>query len=141
MTRRNFQLLRVFGSSLRTKAEVNWSSRVQKGFICREEKRLHGGMKGDLETGGPVGQVWKLGYYSHFLYCPRVERSLGSSERSVSLADYHLLDLLQSALQGEVFRSSSSYHPPPQKKRSEAKSLLFLIAFLSALLNYICSKL
>jgi hypothetical protein len=39
MTRRDFQLLRVLGSTLRMKAEADYSSRGQKDFICREEKR------------------------------------------------------------------------------------------------------
>jgi hypothetical protein len=44
---------------------VDSSSRDQKDFICREEKRrerLHGGMQHDPETGGLVGQVgnWVL---------------------------------------------------------------------------------
>jgi hypothetical protein len=39
MTLRNFQLLRVLRSTLRTKAEADLSSRGQKSFICREEKR------------------------------------------------------------------------------------------------------
>jgi hypothetical protein len=39
MIHRNFQLLRVFGPTLRLKAEVESSSRDQKDFICREEKR------------------------------------------------------------------------------------------------------
>jgi hypothetical protein len=39
MTCRNFRLLKVFGSTLRMKAEADSSSRGQKDFICREEKR------------------------------------------------------------------------------------------------------
>jgi hypothetical protein len=39
MTHRNFQLLRVLGSTLRMKAQADSSSRGQKDFICREEKR------------------------------------------------------------------------------------------------------
>jgi hypothetical protein len=38
VTCRIFQLLRVLGSVLRLKVEVDWSSRGQKDFICREEK-------------------------------------------------------------------------------------------------------
>jgi hypothetical protein len=38
MTCRNFQLLRVLGSTLRRKAEVDSSSRGEKDSICREEK-------------------------------------------------------------------------------------------------------
>jgi hypothetical protein len=39
MTHRNFQLMKVLGSTLRLKAEADSSSRGQKDFICREEKR------------------------------------------------------------------------------------------------------
>jgi hypothetical protein len=39
MTCRNFQLLRVLGFALRLKAEVDSSSRGQKDFIYRKEKR------------------------------------------------------------------------------------------------------
>jgi hypothetical protein len=35
----NFQLLRGLGSALRMKAQTDSSSRGQKDFICREEKR------------------------------------------------------------------------------------------------------
>jgi hypothetical protein len=40
------------------KAQVDSSSRGQKDFICREEKRKTAwwGMQGDPETIGPVGQ-------------------------------------------------------------------------------------
>jgi hypothetical protein len=39
MTCRNFQVFRVLGSTLRMKAQADSSSRSQKDFICREEKR------------------------------------------------------------------------------------------------------
>jgi hypothetical protein len=39
MTHRNFWVFRVLGSTLGLKAEVNYSSRGQKDFIGREEKR------------------------------------------------------------------------------------------------------
>jgi hypothetical protein len=39
MTCRNLELLRVLGSALRMKAQADSSSRGQKGFTCREEKR------------------------------------------------------------------------------------------------------
>jgi hypothetical protein len=39
MTHRNLQLLRVLGSTLRMKAQGDSSSRGQKDFICRKEKR------------------------------------------------------------------------------------------------------
>jgi hypothetical protein len=59
-----FQVFRVLGSTLRMKAQADFSSRGQKDFICREEKRQTAwwGMQGDPETGGPVGQVgdWVL---------------------------------------------------------------------------------
>jgi hypothetical protein len=38
MTRRDFQLLRVLGSTLNMKAETDSSNRGQKDFICRKEK-------------------------------------------------------------------------------------------------------
>jgi hypothetical protein len=38
MTRRDFQLLRVLGSTLNMKAEADSSNRGQKDFICRKEK-------------------------------------------------------------------------------------------------------
>jgi hypothetical protein len=34
-----FQVLKVFGLALRVKAQVDSSSRVQKDFICREERK------------------------------------------------------------------------------------------------------
>jgi hypothetical protein len=34
-----FQVLRVFEPTLRMKAQVDSSNRVQKDLICREEKR------------------------------------------------------------------------------------------------------
>jgi hypothetical protein len=39
MTHRDFGMLRILGSALRLKAEMDLSSRGQKDFICREEKR------------------------------------------------------------------------------------------------------
>jgi hypothetical protein len=39
MTSRNFQLLRVPGFTLRMKAQADSSSKDQRDFICREEKR------------------------------------------------------------------------------------------------------
>jgi hypothetical protein len=39
------------------KAQADSSSRGQKGFICKEEKKTAWwGMQGDLETGGLLGQ-------------------------------------------------------------------------------------
>jgi hypothetical protein len=58
-----FQVLRVLEPTLRMKAQVDSSSRGQKDFICREEKRktAYWRIQGDPET-GPVGQVgdWVL---------------------------------------------------------------------------------
>jgi hypothetical protein len=58
-----FQELRVLEPTLRMKAQVDSSSRGQKDFICREEKRktAYCRIQGDPET-GPVGQVgdWVL---------------------------------------------------------------------------------
>jgi hypothetical protein len=53
-----FQVLRVLESNLRMKAQADSSSRGQKDFICREEKRKTAwwGKQGDPETCGPVGQ-------------------------------------------------------------------------------------
>jgi hypothetical protein len=46
------------------KAQVDSSSRIQKDFICREERRkaVWEGMQGDLETGGSMGWVGELGF-------------------------------------------------------------------------------
>jgi hypothetical protein len=55
MTARNFQLLKVLGSALRLKAEVDSSNRGEKDFICREEKRKAAwGHAAGLETGSPM---------------------------------------------------------------------------------------
>jgi hypothetical protein len=89
-----FQVLRVLGSTLRMKAQVDSSSRGWKDLICREgRERLHGGMQGDLETGGPLGQVGNWVFIAN-----RVEMSLSVANRSflgrrsVSLVNYHLLE-------------------------------------------------
>jgi hypothetical protein len=39
MTHKNLWVLRVLGSNVRLKTKVDSSSRGQKDFICREEKR------------------------------------------------------------------------------------------------------
>jgi hypothetical protein len=58
ITLRNFQLLRVLRSILTLKAEVVLSSREQKDFICREEKRKAAWKHAvGPENSGPVGQV------------------------------------------------------------------------------------
>jgi hypothetical protein len=44
-------------------------------FVEKRGERLHGGMQGDLETSGPMGQVGNWAFIT-FLYCPRVEMSL-----------------------------------------------------------------
>jgi hypothetical protein len=57
-THGNFQVFRVPGSTLRMKAHVDSSSRGQKDFICREEKRKSAlGNEGVPETSGALGQV------------------------------------------------------------------------------------
>jgi hypothetical protein len=50
------------------KAQVDSSSRGQKGFICREEKRktTWWRMQGDPESGGPVVRVG-IGFYCLFI--------------------------------------------------------------------------
>jgi hypothetical protein len=87
----------VLEPALRMKAEADSSSRAQKDFICREEKRKaawgHAGRPGNRWSCGPN---WKLGFYSLFVYCLRVEMSLSADRcflgrRGVSLANYHLL--------------------------------------------------
>jgi hypothetical protein len=79
ITHRNFQVFRVLGSTLRMKAQAGSSSRGWKDFICREEKKrkkLHGGVQGDPETSGPMGQVGNWVFIALVLYCPRAEMSL-----------------------------------------------------------------
>jgi hypothetical protein len=79
MTCRNFQVFRVLGSTLKVKAQVDSSSRGQKYFICRKEKRKAAwGHAWGLRNPWSHGSGWKLGFYSLFLYCPRVEMSLRS---------------------------------------------------------------
>jgi hypothetical protein len=76
MTRRNFQVFRVLGSTLRMKAQGDSSSRGWKDFICRDEKRKAAwGHAGDQETGGPVVRL-EIGFYSIFVYCLRAKMSL-----------------------------------------------------------------
>jgi hypothetical protein len=59
---------------------VDSSSRDQKYFICREEKRKAArGMQRDLEIGGSLGKVGNWVLESVF-YCPRVEISLWCKE-------------------------------------------------------------
>jgi hypothetical protein len=68
MTHRNFQLLRVLGSALRMKAEVDSSSRGQKGFIFREEKRkVAWGHAVGPKTCDPLGQVRNWVFIAIFL--------------------------------------------------------------------------
>jgi hypothetical protein len=98
MTCRNFQVLRVLESTLRLKAEADSSSRGQKDFICREEKRKaawgHAAGPGNQWS---HGSGWKLSFYSLFFFIARRQRCLSGANRcflgrrSVSLANYHLL--------------------------------------------------
>jgi hypothetical protein len=86
------------------KAEVDSSSRGQKDFICREEKRrerLHGGMQQDPEAGGPVGQVENC-LIAFKKNCLKVEMSLWEGEVFPCLI-ITLWDLLQSPLQFSFF--------------------------------------
>jgi hypothetical protein len=77
MTHRNFQVFRVLGSTLRMKAGVDSSSRGQKDFICREEKRKAAwGHAGGPRNWWPHGTGWRSGFHTLFEYCPRVEMSL-----------------------------------------------------------------
>jgi hypothetical protein len=77
MTCRNFHLLRILGSTLRLTVEADLSSRGQKDFICREEKRKaawgHAVGPGNWWF---HGSGWKLGFIAFFLYCPKMEISL-----------------------------------------------------------------
>jgi hypothetical protein len=61
------------------KAQVYSSSRGQKDFICREEKRrerLHGGeCRGTQKLAVPWVRLG-IGFYSLFEYCLRAEMSL-----------------------------------------------------------------
>jgi hypothetical protein len=74
-------MFRVLGSTLRVKAQVYSSSRGQKDFICREEKRKaacdHVRRPGNRWS---CGLGWKLSFYSLF-HCPRVEMSLRYKEK------------------------------------------------------------
>jgi hypothetical protein len=68
-------VLRVLGSTLSLKSEVDMSSRGQKDF--REEKRkVSWGHAPGPGNPGSCGSSWKLGFYSLFLSCPRAEMSL-----------------------------------------------------------------
>jgi hypothetical protein len=65
---RNFQMFRVLGSTLRTKAQVDSSSRGWKDFICREEKRKAAwGYSEGPRNQWFHGSGWKLGFYSFFI--------------------------------------------------------------------------
>jgi hypothetical protein len=67
VTPRNFQLLSVLGSALRLKAEADSSSRGQKDFICRAEKRKaawgHAAGSGNWWS---YGSGWKLHFTAFF---------------------------------------------------------------------------
>jgi hypothetical protein len=65
------------------KEQVDSSSRGQKDFICREEKRrerLHGSMQGDPETGDLLGQAGNWVFIS-FFYCLRAEMSVRGKQK------------------------------------------------------------
>jgi hypothetical protein len=66
------------------KAQADSSSRGQKDFICREEKkkeRLHGGeCRGTWKLVVPWSGR-RLGFYSLFVYCSRAEMSLRCRKR------------------------------------------------------------
>jgi hypothetical protein len=70
MTHRNFQEFRVLGFTLRMKAQVDSSSR---GWSHAEV----GGMQGDLETGGQVGN-W---VFISFLCIAQGQRCLSGADR------------------------------------------------------------
>jgi hypothetical protein len=65
-----FQVLKVLEPALRMKAQADSSSRGQKDFICREEKRriAYWRMQGDPETGDPVGQGGEWGFIAYFCH-------------------------------------------------------------------------
>jgi hypothetical protein len=56
MTHRNFHLLRVLGSALRLKAEVDLSSRGHKDLFV-EKRKAAWAMQWDLETSGSMDQI------------------------------------------------------------------------------------
>jgi hypothetical protein len=96
--------LRVLGSILRLKAETDSSSRGQKDFICREEKRKaawgHAGGSGNRWS---CVLGWRLGFIA-FLYFPRVEMSLKCKQmfygkKCFFWAIISFWDLLKSVLQ------------------------------------------
>jgi hypothetical protein len=63
------------------KAQADSSSRGQKNFICREEKRKAAcGHVGGPGSQWSCGSGWKLGFYSLF-YCPRAEMSLRCKQK------------------------------------------------------------
>jgi hypothetical protein len=67
------------GSTLRMKAQEDSSSRGQKYFICREEKRKAAwGHAGGPRNPWFCGSGWKLGFYRLFLCCLRAEMLLRS---------------------------------------------------------------
>jgi hypothetical protein len=96
-------VLRVLEPALRMKAQTDSNSRGWKDFICRKsswrkEKRktAYWTMKGDPETGDPLGQggEWDFIAYLHCLmagdaFSDANGRFLG--RRSISLTTYRLL--------------------------------------------------
>jgi hypothetical protein len=59
------------------KAWVDFSSRVQKDFIWREEKVCMGACRGTWKPVVPWVRL-EIGFYRSFLYCLRLEMSLRS---------------------------------------------------------------
>jgi hypothetical protein len=99
-----FQMLKILETALRMKAQVDSSSRGWKDFICREErKKAAWGHAGTQKPVVPWVRL-EIGFLKPFLYIAPGQRCLSGADsflgrRSVSLANYHLWDLLQSILQ------------------------------------------
>jgi hypothetical protein len=95
MSHKNFRVFSVLGSSLRLKAEADSSSRRQKYFICREEKRK--------AAQWSHGSGWKMGFIAFFLLPEGGDVSqeqIDVSWEEVSLWPIlSFWDLLQSVLQ------------------------------------------
>jgi hypothetical protein len=94
-TRRNFQVFRVLGSTVRRKAEEDSSSRVGKIlYVVREEKGCMGACRGTWK----LLVLWvrlEIGFLKPFMLpegrnIPQVQMVI-SWEGEVSLANYHLL--------------------------------------------------
>jgi hypothetical protein len=92
-----FQVFRVLVSTLRMKAQADSSSRGQKDFICREEKRKAAwGARRWIWKSVSHGLGWRLGFIAFLCFAQR-QRCLSGADRgflgrrSVSLTTYHLL--------------------------------------------------